>query len=144
MNILFELAEIQHLSSASVLSPLSEAIHPGCMRVAFTFWLHRTRHDICPKLYTTSFSAKNVTEKVRNLRHALTTKKRKCNKYQSIYYFVLTFQVSITCFVLCPGHIHIISDLQLAIKICWSEEATLNFHFLSAILRENESWAQSG
>ena len=39
MNILFEFAEIQHLSSASVLSPLSEAIHPGYMRVARTLWL---------------------------------------------------------------------------------------------------------
>ena len=71
MIILFEFAEIQHLSSASV-SPLSEAIHPGSMRVAHTFWLYRTRHDICPKLYTTGFLAKNLTLKVHNLRHALT------------------------------------------------------------------------
>ena len=73
MNLLFEFAEIQHLSSASVLSPLSKAIHPGYMRVALRFWLYRTRHDIFPKLYTTGFLAKNFTLKVHNLRHALMT-----------------------------------------------------------------------
>ena len=47
MNLLFEFAEIQHLSSASVLSPLSKAIHPGYMRVALRFWLYGTTHNIC-------------------------------------------------------------------------------------------------